>query len=295
MEEWKGAVTVKNRNLENMKILPEDKQAAFKLWMLAFIFSVITFHVFDAYYYPAVILLSDRVILSTVLFGIGYLWIQELRDRQKILLINERLVSTQKRLEQAHLSTINTLVFILEGKDPYTRGHSERVTQYSIAIAKELGLSPKDVATIERAGKLHDIGKLGVDEAILCKPGPLTEKERAIINTHPQMGTAILESLDFLSKERVIIRHHHERYDGNGYPDRLRGEEIPIGARIMCLTDAFDAMKSKRSYRNPLPDEKVLSEIEKNAGTQFDPKIVAAFLSLIKKDPQVLSISLLRP
>lgn len=278
-----------------MKILPKDKQAAFKLWMLGCLFFLIFFRIFDASYYPTVTLLSDRVILSTVLWGIGYLWIQELRDRQKLQLINEQLVATQKGVEQAHLSTINTLAFILEGKDPYTRGHSERVTQYSVAIAKELGISQKGIAEIERAGKLHDIGKLGVDEAILCKPGPLTEKERAIINTHPQMGTAILESLDFLSKERVIIRHHHERYDGNGYPDKLKGEEIPIGARIMALADAFDAMKSKRSYRNPLPDKQVLSEIEKNAGTQFDSKVVAVFLSLVKKDPQILNISLLRP
>lgn len=278
-----------------MEFLPKDKRAAFKLWMLAFLFSVIAFRIFDVYYYPTVTLLSDRVILSTVLWGIGYLWIQELRDRQRLLLINKQLVSTQKGLEQAHLSTINTLAFILEGKDPYTRGHSERVTQYSVAIAKELGLPQKKVTEIERAGKLHDIGKLGVDEAILCKPGPLTEKERAIINTHPQMGTAILESLDFLNEERVIIRHHHERYDGNGYPDKLRGEEIPLGARIMGLADAFDAMKSKRSYRDPLPDKAVLSEIEKNTGTQFDPKVVTTFLSLVKKDPQILNISLSKP
>lgn len=278
-----------------MKILSEGTRTAFKLWMLGFLFFLIGFRIFDVYYYPKTPILSDRIMLSIALVGIGYLWVQELRDRQNLQHINEQLIVTQKGLEQAHLSTITTLVFILEGKDPYARGHSERVTKYSVAIAKELGLSQEETAQIERAGKLHDIGKLGVDETILCKPTTLTEKEYAIIKTHPQMGTAILETLDFLSKERIIIRHHHERYDGNGYPDRLKGEEIPIGARIMALVDAFDAMKSERPYRRPLPDEEILSEIKKNAGAQFDPKVVEAFLSLVNKDPQIFNLSLLKP
>ena len=154
-----------------------------------------------------------------------------------------------------------------------------------------MGLSQEEIAEIERAGKLHDIGKLGIDETILCKPGKLTEKEYAIIKTHSQMGTAILEPLDFLSKERIIMRHHHERYDGNGYPDRLKGKEIPLGSRIMAFADAFDAMKSERPYRKSLPDEKIISEIKENTGTQFCPKVVEAFLSLIKKGLRIFNLS----
>jgi HD-GYP domain-containing protein (c-di-GMP phosphodiesterase class II) len=274
-----------------MRFLPKGSQAAFKLWTLGFLFFLIGFRLFDVYYYPQTPILSDRIILSIMIVSIGYLWIQEIRDRYRLQRINEQLIITQKKLKETHLSTITTLVLSLEAKDPYARGHSERVTKYSVAIAKELGLSQEEIAEIERAGKLHDIGKLGIDDAILSKPGLLTDKEYAIVKTHPQRGTVILEPLDFLSKERTIMRHHHERFDGGGYPDRLKGEEIPLGARIMALADAFDAMKSERPYRQPLPEEEILSEIKKNAGSQFDPKVVEAFLSLVNKEPQIFNLS----
>lgn len=278
-----------------MKTLPKGEQKAFKLWVLTFLFSLIYLRLFDIYYYPGTSILSDRIILSVVLVAVGYLWIQELRDRQRVQRINEQLCIMQKRLEKAHVDTIATLIFILEGKDPYAQGHSERVTRYSVAIAEELGLSQEEVKQIETAGKLHDIGKLGIDDAILSKPDSLTDKEYAVVKTHPQMGSAILEPLDFLSKERVIAHHHHERYDGNGYPDKLKGEETPLGARIMALADAFDAMKSERPYRQPLPDEKILAEIKKNSGTQFDPKVVKAFFSLANKDPKIFNLPLSKP
>ena len=278
-----------------MKILPKGAQKAFKLWALGFLFLLIGLRLFDVYYYPETSILSDRIILSVALVSIAYLWIQELQDRQRLQRINEQLRITQKRLEKTHVDTIATLIFILEGKDPYAQGHSERVTKYSVAIAEELGLSQEEVKQIETAGKLHDIGKLGIDDAILSKPGPLTDKEYAIVKTHPQMGSAILEPLDFLSKERIIAHHHHERYDGNGYPDKLKGEEIPLGSRIMDLADSFDAMKSERPYRQPLPDAEILAEIKKNSGMQFDPEVVEAFFSLVNKNPKIFNLPLSKP
>lgn len=281
--------------LFEMAILVKENQEVFKIWVLGFLFFLTGFHIFDIYFYPTIVLISDRIIISVVLVCIGYLWIQELRDRVRLQIINNNLLAARKELEQTHLNTISALVLSLETKDPYARGHSERVTKYSIAIAKELGLPAKEIEAIKQAGKIHDIGKLGIDDAILSKPGKLTEKEYAIIKTHPQMGTAILGPLDFLNTERIIMRHHHEKYDGTGYPDKLKGEEIPLGARIMALTDAFDAMKSERPYRKPLSDETILSEIKKNTGSQFDPKIVETFLSLASKNPEIFNFYIPKP
>lgn len=287
---------IKTDKISNgVKFLSKDAQKAFKLWGLGFLFLLIGLRLFDIYYYPETSILSDRIILSVALVVIAYLWIQELQDRQRLQRINEQLIITQKRLQKTHIDTIATLVFILEGKDPYAQGHSERVTRYCVAIAEELGLSQEEVKQIETASKLHDIGKLGVDDAILSKPGPLTDKEYAVVKTHPQMGSAILEPLDFLSKERIIAHHHHERYDGNGYPDKLKGERIPLSSRIMALADSFDAMKSERPYRQPLPDEDILAEIKKNSGMQFDPEVVKAFFSLVNKNPKIFDLPLSKP
>jgi HD-GYP domain-containing protein (c-di-GMP phosphodiesterase class II) len=165
----------------------------------------------------------------------------------------------------------------LEAKDPDTEGHSVRVAAYSEAIGKELGLPPKALDVIHRACLVHDIGKIAVDETILSKQHALNRLEREKMDMHPLIGESILRPIALLRPLLPGVRSHHEHYDGTGYPDGLAGEAIPVEARIMAVADAFDAMTSNRPYRNALPEEDALIELRRNAGTHFDPRVVAAF------------------
>lgn len=259
----------------------------FKLWLVAIIFLLTFFHLYSLYRYPETDIVSNEILLGGVLVLVGYLWIQELRDRQRLQNINVALIEAQRQLEHAEIDTIATLVLTEEAKDPYVRGHSKRVTRCAAEISKELGLSEKEQRIIERAGILHDIGKIGISENILGKPGKLNEEEWVIIKKHPQRAVEILEPLRFLIREKEIICHHHERFDGDGYPDGLKGEEIPLGARIMAVADTFDAMNSERPYRKPLPEDVIIAELEKGLGTQLDPHVVITFLGLLKKKPSL--------
>jgi putative nucleotidyltransferase with HDIG domain len=186
-------------------------------------------------------------------------------------------------LKAAQIDIIMSLILSQESKDRYTHGHSERVTKYSVAIARELGLPEDEIEIIRRAGKLHDIGKVGIKDDILFSKEELTEEEYDIIKTHPAKGANIIEPLKFLEREKEIVRHHHERYDGEGYPDRLKAEEIPLGARIMAIADAFDAMRSERLYKKGYSKNEIIREFSENSGKQFDPKITAAFLKIIDR------------
>jgi len=186
-------------------------------------------------------------------------------------------------LKESEIDTIMSLVLSQEAKDRYTHGHSGRVTRYSVEIAKELGLPQEEIEVINKAGKLHDIGKIGIRDEILFYKGRLNKEQYDIIKTHPIKGVDIVEPLKFLKKEKKIIRHHHEHYDGGGYPDGLKAEKIPLGARIMAVADAFDAMKSTRPYKKPFSKEEIISEFKNNSGTQFDPKIVDIFLKIIDR------------
>lgn len=259
----------------------------FKLWLVALIFILTFFHLYAVNRYPQTKVVPDEVLLGVVLVLVGYLWVQELRDRERLLAINRALIKAQKQLEQAELATITTLVLTEEAKDPYVRGHSKRVTRCAVEMASELGLAESERKIIERAGILHDIGKVGISDAILHKPGKLNDEEWAIIKKHPQRGSEILEPLQFLREEKDMICHHHERLDGKGYPDGLKGEEIPLGARILAVADTFDAMNSERSYRKPLSEDAIISELKKARGSQLDPRIVTAFLDLLKKKPSL--------
>ncbi|MEK6645809.1 MAG: HD domain-containing phosphohydrolase [Candidatus Firestonebacteria bacterium] len=188
-----------------------------------------------------------------------------------------------ENMHKNYFDTIQTLALAVEARDPYTRGHSERVTEYALAISKELKLPERQIQAIKYAGRLHDIGKVGVRDEILLKPGKLTISERADIELHSSKGAEIIKPLDFLKESTPGILHHHERYDGKGYPDRLSKEDIPIVARILAVADTFDAMTSKRPYREPLSVEVALKEIEKHSGDQFDPKIASALINIVKK------------
>jgi HD-GYP domain-containing protein (c-di-GMP phosphodiesterase class II) len=191
--------------------------------------------------------------------------------------------SLYEDLEMSYFSTVKALARAIEVKDPYTYGHSERVTEYAIAIAGKMRLEEWEMRNIKYAAALHDIGKLGIAMHILNKPGALSEEEFIHVKTHPQMGDSIIEPVSFLREPRSIILHHHERYDGKGYPDGIMGEEIPLGARILAVADAFEAMMSDRPYRKALALSEAVKEIKINSGTQFDPVIVAAFVSALEE------------
>lgn len=181
-------------------------------------------------------------------------------------------------LEQLNADLLRVLIKALEARDPYTSGHSVRVAERSKLIARELGLSRSDIRNVEIAALLHDIGKIDVAyQKILKQEGPLTEEQRKLIHEHPERGVEIVESVRSLDVEVLqYIRHHHERYDGNGYPDGIAGEEIPLGARIIMVSDTIDAMLTKRSYRDALPLSVVREELEAQKASQFDPKVVRA-------------------
>ena len=185
--------------------------------------------------------------------------------------------SLARQLEQAFQASVTSLIVALEAKHKYTEGHSLRVARDAVGIAGVLGLSSVEREQINTAGLLHDLGKGGVRDDILDKPGPLTPLELASMQQHPILGARILESLEFLKGEAEIARHHHERMDGSGYPDGLSGDAIPLAARIIAVADAFDAMRSVRSYRPALPFAHALAELRRGAGVQFDREVVAAF------------------
>jgi len=180
-------------------------------------------------------------------------------------------------------STLYALVQAIEARDPYTRQHSDRVAQISAAIALEMGCSKGDIDIINFAGRLHDIGKIGVIDKVLLKPGKLTNEEFDMIKKHPVIGANIIGQLGMWDREQEIIKYHHERFDGTGYPEGLKGEKIPFLARILSVADAFDAMDSDRAYRKRMKTEKIMTIINKAAGTQFDPDVVKAFQTLYKQ------------
>lgn len=193
-------------------------------------------------------------------------------------------------LQKSYFDTIRALVNAIEAKDPYTRGHSERVTCYSLEMGKRLNLSPKRLEILQHAAILHDIGKIGTDLNILHKNGLLTDEEYESVKEHPLIGSQILEPISFLQDVKTIITEHHERFDGKGYPDGKKGEELSLEARIISIADAFDAMVSDRPYRKAMAYTDALEEIKQCAGTQFDPRLVELFINVIKDNPSCLLI-----
>jgi response regulator RpfG family c-di-GMP phosphodiesterase len=204
----------------------------------------------------------------------------KVRDRTK------QLAEKHQQLRTAYVQTIRALSEAVDAKDAYTRGHSERVGVYASKIAREMNF-PKDV--IERvyiAGLLHDVGKIGVRDAVITKPDRLTPEEYLEIKQHPEIGFRILEPVEFLCDVAPCVRHHHEWFDGSdrGYPDRLRGDQIPLPSRIILVADTVEAMTSDRPYRKALSLEAVVSEIHKYSGSQFDPKVTVPFLRLLERE-----------
>ena len=210
--------------------------------------------------------------------------IKSVKQMDEIKRINEELSESNERLERAYLDMVQTLRYTVEAKDTYTRGHSDRVSEYSVLIGEKLGLPEDQIKTLRIGGLFHDIGKLGIPDSILLKPDKLSDDEYSQIKNHPSIGAHILGSAEIFKDIIPIVKHHHERYDGNGYPSRLKGEEIPYIARIAAVADTFDAMTSRRSYRGPIDIEHVKEEIKRCEGTQFDPQIAEVFLDILNND-----------
>ncbi|MBN1625122.1 MAG: response regulator [Deltaproteobacteria bacterium] len=194
--------------------------------------------------------------------------------------LNIENMALYDNLMESLMASLMSLMGAIEAKDPYTQQHSSRVTEYSLKTARIMGCSHDDIQRLESISPIHDIGKIGIHDSILNKPGNLTEQEFRQIRKHPLIGVNIVSPLGMDSEEKAIIRNHHERWDGKGYPDGLRGINIPRLARILSVADAFDAMKSSRAYRKALPFSKCLKELRDNSGTQFDPEVVEAALTV---------------
>ncbi|MDP2938153.1 MAG: HD domain-containing phosphohydrolase [Candidatus Omnitrophota bacterium] len=202
--------------------------------------------------------------------------LSNLASQTAIAVENERL---HQDAEGTYLETISALAIAVEARDHYSRGHLDRVSQYAVRTAQKLGLDEQIIKDIKDAAELHDIGKIGISDDILKKESALTEDEARIMNKHPIIGEAIIKPVRRLSSLCDIVRHHHEWLDGTGYPDRLEGGEISIGAKILCVVDAFDAMTTNRPYRKALSIEEAKRELKNYAGIRYDVKVVEAFLS----------------
>lgn len=192
--------------------------------------------------------------------------------------LEESVAARTAELKRANLDLIKALSEAIEAKDPYTRGHCNRVRLMSVEIAKAVGMSDAKVETLEYAALLHDIGKIAVPGRILNKPGPLSQEEFDVVKEHPATAEKMLKDLALVSTAAPSVRGHHERFDGAGYPDGIAGRDIPLEARIMAVADTYDAMTSQRPYRPPLSQEKAIQEIARCRGTQFDPEIADVFL-----------------
>lgn len=224
---------------------------------------------------------SDKFDQLLLLIESGIKSIKQMREIQRI---NEELSDAKDQLEKAYLESIQTLRYTVEAKDTYTRGHSDRVSEFAVLIGQKMGLSEAELKTLKIGGLFHDIGKIGIPDSILLKETKLSDDEYSEIKHHPSIGAHILSNATIFADIIPIVKYHHERYDGRGYPENLVGENIPLLARITSVADAFDAMSSRRTYRNNLEMEVIKEEIRKNRGTQFDPKAADIFLDILENE-----------
>lgn len=207
--------------------------------------------------------------------------IKAVSQMQLIKNINTELKSTYDKLESAYLETVEILRYTVEAKDSYTKGHSDRVSEYSELIGKALNLPEEELKLLKLGGLFHDIGKIGIPDNILLKTTKLSDDEYSEIKNHPAIGAHILSNATIFKNIIPIVKHHHERFDGKGYPSKLQGNDIPYLARITAVADTFDAMNSRRSYRDALSIDVIKDEIQRNSGTQFDPEIAKVFIELL--------------
>jgi len=197
--------------------------------------------------------------------------------------------SLYENLEQMFINTITSLASIMDAKSPWTKGHAERVTHYAMAIGKRMGLDADSLETVRLGGLLHDIGKIGTYDMILEKPSGLTPDELELIHKHPGKGAEILEPIKQLKDIVPLVKYHHEKVDGTGYPEGLKGSEIPMLAKILCVADAYDSLIANRPYRRSTTKKAAIEEIKRCSGTHFDPAVVGAFLEVMGTGELVIS------
>ncbi len=204
------------------------------------------------------------------------------RLRETGALLVSHLQRKNRELSEAYRETLHMLVQAVEARDPYTRGHTMRVHGISQELGSEMGLPEEEMHALELAALLHDLGKIGLSDSILLKPGPLSSKEYAQVKEYPRRGGELMSGIAYLKRSAGYVLHHHERYDGGGYPGGLAGRDIPLPSRILAVADAFEALTSERPHRPPMSKERALAEVEAGSGAQFDPEVVAAFLRVVR-------------
>ena len=205
------------------------------------------------------------------------------RLRGTAALLVSHLQRKNRQLLQSYVDTVNALMKAVEARDAYTRGHTERVTRLTNAIGRRMGLPEETLFVLEIASLLHDVGKIGIPDAILQKPGPLEELEYELVKEHPEQGKRMIEQITYLAEAVPQVLSHHERFDGSGYPAGLAGEQIPLPGRIIAVADVYDAMTSDRPYRKRMGKPQALAIIREGSGQQFDPKVVEALLAVVDK------------
>jgi diguanylate cyclase (GGDEF)-like protein/putative nucleotidyltransferase with HDIG domain len=211
--------------------------------------------------------------------------LQRLEQFTRSLAEQEDLASTEQ-LPSAVVDTVTSLALAVDAKDPYTQGHSQKVSKYALMLAQALGLGPAEEEEMRLAGLLHDVGKVGIPEAILNKAGPLDATEWETMKGHTRLGAQLLEPLRTLDRIQQMVLHHHEFYDGSGYPDALNGEQIPFGARIIAIADAFDTITSDRTYKKARSADDAFTELERCSANQFDPQLLSVFIETLRQQPR---------
>jgi diguanylate cyclase (GGDEF)-like protein/putative nucleotidyltransferase with HDIG domain len=250
-----------------------------RLWVDSFLFTGPSYFLGAAVATAAVALLGDHMLIALAcLAPVGALTFLSYRGYAER---TEALMRSKDEMAELYLQTVKSLALAIDAKDQYTHQHIVRVQHYAVAIARQLGLPDEEVKAVEMSALLHDIGKLGVPEYVLLKPGRLTPEEFAKIKEHPRIGADILHPVNFPWPVLPGVKSHHERWDGSGYPEGLRGENIPLQGRILAVADAYDSLTSSRAYRNAWTHEKAREEIARSAGSHFDPRVAQAFLSVI--------------
>jgi HD-GYP domain-containing protein (c-di-GMP phosphodiesterase class II) len=263
------------------------KASHFKVTVLVILFCAVIFRIINEMRFPEMLIISDSALLISSLIALAYLWVQELKDRERLLRLHRKVLKAQDREDCELVESLLNFVLSIEKKYPYMNGHANRVSYYARAIAEQLNLPGQEIESVKVAGLLHDIGNGAIPDRFLAKEEPLTEHEWSAIMSHPLISYSLLSHVGVLQKEAKIVRHHHERFDGKGYPDQLKGDQIELGARILAVAEAFEAMTTPRTYRaDPISPQSVRHELIRNAGLQFDPLCVNALLFFLQQNPK---------
>ena len=265
------------------KLSETKRHVNWKMFLVSPFVFIIFYSVLD--YYTYVFCSNDaNIVVRTLSYVILILFIWAFYVIINNIKATDDATRAKEEIKTLSVEVMEALAHTIDAKDEYTKGHSIRVARYSRMLAERLGLSAKDCENVYYMALLHDIGKIGVPNSIINSPSKLTDEEYAVIKTHPGVGYDILAEIKSRPDLSIGARWHHERFDGKGYPDGKKGEDIPFLARIIAVADSYDAMTSNRSYRKYMPQDEVRSEIEKNIGTQFDPDVAKCMLSIIDED-----------